>query len=63
MLLPYISAWTVREYLDESPGAARRLIGPSLPLTLLVIRHQVPRGCPSPESELTRSVFGHNPLL
>lgn len=28
-----------------------RLIGPSLPLTCLVIRHQVPRGCPSPESD------------
>ncbi len=28
-----------------------RLLGPSLPLTLLVLRHHVPRGCPSTESE------------
>jgi hypothetical protein len=27
-----------------------RLIGPSLLLTCLVIRHQVPCGCPFPES-------------
>jgi hypothetical protein len=27
------------------------LIGPSLPLIFLVTRHQVPRGCPSTESE------------
>jgi hypothetical protein len=27
------------------------LIGLSLPLTFLVIRHQVPGGCPSTESE------------
>ena len=26
------------------------VIGPSLPLPLLVMRHQVPRGCPSTES-------------
>jgi hypothetical protein len=27
--------------------------GPSLPLTFLVIRHQVPGGCPSTESDTT----------
>jgi hypothetical protein len=36
--------WTT----DPEPLA---LSGPSLPLTFLVIRHQVPRGCPSAESD------------
>jgi len=40
----------VREYLDEHPEP-HRLIGPSLLLTFLVIRHQVHCGCPSAESE------------
>jgi hypothetical protein len=39
----------VREYLDEHPEP-NRLIGRSLSLTFLVIRHQVPRGCPFTES-------------
>jgi len=49
MLLPYIqhrlcgSIWTQ----DLEP---HRLIGLSLSLIFLVMRHQVPRGCPSAES-------------
>ena len=38
------SMWTKR----PEPHA---VIGPSLLLIFLVIRHQVSRGCPSPESE------------
>jgi hypothetical protein len=38
------------EYLDKGPEPAA-LVGPSLPLTVLVIRHQVPGGCPSAESD------------
>jgi hypothetical protein len=50
MLLPYIQrrlCWSIWTY-DPEPYA---VIGPSLPLTVLVMRHQVPSGCPSPESE------------
>ena len=50
MFLPYIqhglcgNIWTT----DPEPQA---LIGPSLPLIFLVMRHQVSRGCPSAESD------------
>ncbi len=50
MFLPYLphrlcgSIWTQ----DPEP---HRLLGPSLLLIFLVRRHQVPRGCPSAESE------------
>ena len=50
MFLPYI-----QRRLCGSMGTKRpepqAVIGPSLLLIFLVIRHQVSRGCPSPESE------------
>ncbi len=50
MFLPYIySADCVGHIWTQGPEPLR-LIGLSLSLIFLVIRHQVPRGCPSPES-------------
>ena len=50
MVLPYIySVDCVGSIWTQGPEPLR-LIGPSLLLIFLVIRHQVSRGCPSPES-------------
>ena len=57
------TAPTVRESLDETPEAARldwtvspaHLLGDASPSVLVA--------APPPSLELTRSVFGHNPLL
>jgi hypothetical protein len=51
MFLPYIySTDCVGNIWTQGPEPLR-LIGPSLLLTLLVIRHQVSGGCPSAESD------------
>jgi hypothetical protein len=50
MFLPYIySPDCVGNIWTQGPEPLR-LIGPSLLLIFLVIRHQGARGCPSPES-------------
>ena len=62
MFLPYLyvqqrlcgNIWTQAPEPD-------RLIGQSLPLTLLVIRHQVTCGCPSTESETNWECFRTQP--
>jgi len=64
---PTVSLADHRQSLPEAPSLYRqrrlrqslwtqdpephRLLGPSLPLTLLVLRHHVPRGCPATESD------------
>ena len=51
MFLPYIySTDCVGNIWTQGPEPLR-LIGPSLLLIFLVIRHQVSRGCPSTESD------------
>jgi len=51
MFLPYIySVDCVGSIWTQGPEPVR-LIGPSLPLICLVIRHQGSRGCPFPESD------------
>jgi hypothetical protein len=51
MFLPYrYSADCVGNSWTQGPEPLR-LIGLSLLLIFLVIRHQVPRGCPSAESD------------
>jgi hypothetical protein len=50
MFFPYIySVDCVGNIWTQGPEPSR-LIGPSLPLTFLVTRHQVCCGCPSTES-------------
>ena len=49
MLLPYIQHGLCGGIWTKAPEPYR-LIGLSLLLISLVIRHQVPRGCSSPES-------------
>ena len=63
MFLPYIySVDCVANIWTQGPEPLR-LIGLSLSLIFLVIRHQVPVAAPPPSLTLTRSVFGHNPLV
>jgi len=51
MFLPYIySVDCVANIWTQGPEPLR-LIGLSLSLIFLVMRHQVSRGCPSPESD------------
>jgi hypothetical protein len=57
MFLPSLySADCVGNLWAQDPEPLR-LIGPSLLLTCLVMRHQVPCGCPSTESETHEECF------
>ena len=49
MFLPYLQLRLCGNIWTNTPEPDR-LIGPPLPLIFLVMPHQVPRGCPSPES-------------
>ena len=51
MFLPSIYSTDCVENIWTQGPEPLRLIGLSLLLTSLVMRHQVPRGCPSPESD------------
>ena len=51
MFLPYLDSVDCVANLWTHGPEPLRLIGLSLSLIFLVIRHQVLRGCPSPESE------------
>ena len=50
MFLPYIYSVDCVENIWTQGPEPLRLIGPSLLLIFLVLRHQVPRGCLSTES-------------
>jgi hypothetical protein len=52
MFLPYLQHGLWRNIWTNTPEPDR-LIGPSLPLIVLVSHHQVPRGCSSTESDPT----------
>jgi len=51
MFLPYIYSVDCGENIWTQGPEPLRLIGPSLLLIFLVIRHQGPRGCPFTESD------------
>jgi hypothetical protein len=50
MFLPYLYSTDCGENSWTQGPEPLRLIGPSLPLICLVLRHQGARGCPSTES-------------
>ena len=61
MFLPYIySTDCVGSIWTQGPEPLR-LIGLSLLLTSLVMRHQVPCGCPSPESDTNEECLRTQP--
>jgi hypothetical protein len=60
MGLPYIQRRLCRT-LWTTGSEPDRVIGRSLPLLCLVIRHQVHCGCPSPESETNEECFWTQP--
>jgi len=63
MFLPYIySPDCVGNIWTQGPEPLR-LIGLSLSLICLVIRHQVLRGCPSPESDTHEEWLRTQPAL
>jgi hypothetical protein len=63
MFLPYIySTDCVGNIWTQGPEPLR-LIGPSLLLIFLVIRHQVPCGCPSTESGTHEECLRTQPAL
>jgi hypothetical protein len=63
MFLPYMySTDCVGNIWTQGPEPLR-LIGPSLLLLCLVLRHQVPHGCPSPESGTHEECLRAQPAL
>ncbi len=60
MLLPYIQHGLCGRIWTKAPEPDR-VLGPSLLLIVLVIRHQVARGCPSTESETHEECFRTQP--